>query len=54
MTTIKIYRGIEVTQFYAPSTRKSDYSCIINGKMFSSPSWDNLKKTIKKKLVSFN
>ena len=54
MTTIKIYRGIEVTGFYSPSTRQSDYFCIINGKKYSSPSWDNLKKTIKKKLASIN
>jgi len=54
MTTTKNYRGIEVTGFYSPSTSKSNYFCIINGKMYSSPSWDNLKKTIKKKLASNN
>jgi hypothetical protein len=51
MTTIRIYRGIEVTQSYSPSNfgGTNDFFCIINGKAYRSPSWANLKKTIRKK-----
>jgi hypothetical protein len=51
MTTIRIYRGIEVTQSYSPSNfgGTNDFFCIINGKAYRSPSWDNLKKTIRNK-----
>jgi len=51
MTTIRIYRGIEVTQSYSPSNfgGTNDFICIINGKAYRSPSWANLKKTIRNK-----
>ena len=51
MTTIRTYRGIEVTQSYCPSNfgGTNDFFCIINGKVYRSPSWDNLKKTIRNK-----
>lgn len=52
MTMTKIYRGIEVTKNWSPSNYAGtlDHFCIINGKTYRSPSWDNLKKTIRKKL----
>lgn len=53
MTKIRTYRGIEVTQSYSPSNfaGTNDFFCIINGKIYRSPSWDNLKKTIKKTIL---
>ena len=53
MITTKIYRGIKVTMSYCPSNIGGtiDYYCHINGKIYRSPSWDNLKKAIRRRLL---
>jgi len=53
MITTRIYRNIKVTMSYCPSNVGGtiDYYCHINGKIFRSPSWDNLKKAIRRRLL---
>ena len=53
MIITKTYRGIQVTQSYSPSNVAGtiDFFCHINGKIYRSSCWANLKKTIQKKLT---
>ena len=53
MITTRIYREIKVTMSYCPSNVGGtiDYYCHINGKIFRSACWDNLKKAIRRRLL---